>query len=346
MEEIKELVRISNEIGRFKELVQASGGNTSVKTLDEKMVIKASGFMLSEITENSGFAVLDYNKIIEFLENEMISDAEQNEKLYNNALMNSLVSFNELKPSLETGMHALLDRVVIHSHPVMVSVITCMNNGESVIRDMFSNTSPEILWVSYKYPGYHLAKELKKRISEYKNKNGVKPEIIFLKNHGLTVSSNNPRKCVEMTMNVNEKIHKYLKDNFRLEDFPEIRLEPKDKFHFSTNEIIKSFNDLRDNNVLSSFISPDDVVYCSREFVIHDKLKNFKIEENKINLIPGEGVIYPWGERESTMINEVLTTKLYIAKILSEIGKIDFLSEGDVNYIRNMESEKYRQGLN
>ena len=42
----------------------------------------------------------------------------------------------------------------------------------------------------------------------------------------------------------------------------------------------------------------------------------------------------------------MLTAKLYILSVLSKTGEVDFLRDEDVNYVLNMESEKYRQKLN
>ena len=53
MIEIKNFVEISKYAGERFDLVQASGGNSSVKITDTKMLIKASGFLLSDINENS-----------------------------------------------------------------------------------------------------------------------------------------------------------------------------------------------------------------------------------------------------------------------------------------------------
>ncbi len=48
---LKELIRISNTVGKDPSLVQGGGGNTSVKTDDaQDMYIKASGTALKDMT--------------------------------------------------------------------------------------------------------------------------------------------------------------------------------------------------------------------------------------------------------------------------------------------------------
>ena len=61
MNEIKQLIRISQFYGSDSRYVIAGGGNTSYKNAD-KLWVKASGHALATITEE-GFAVLDRNKL-------------------------------------------------------------------------------------------------------------------------------------------------------------------------------------------------------------------------------------------------------------------------------------------
>lgn len=342
MEEVKELVRISNEIGQSKELVQAGGGNTSVKTEDGRMFIKASGFTFSEMTENSGFAILDYDKIEKFFdEHNGGVDSTENESRYNQSLVESMIDSNLPKPSMEAGMHVFLHRVVVHTHPVMANIINCMKGGEKIAKELFSDIAPEFLWVDYKNPGYNLAKEIKSEVSSYEKLNGVKPKLIFLKNHGIIVSSDNSLECLKMTIDVNEKIFEYLKNNFGIERFPQIELEFKDNFHFNGSELVRQFVAKLDENkqFLSKFLIPDDAIYCS-EFSIQEDISNL----SKMTF-GNQGVFYPLNEKRATKSNEMLSAKLYILSAISKIGEVDFLKDEDVDYVLNMESEKYRQSL-
>ena len=72
-EEIKNLVNISRKIGSYPEFVQGGGGNTSVKIDDNLMVIKASGYLLKDMTKSDGFAFVNYNDINDHIKNDGIS---------------------------------------------------------------------------------------------------------------------------------------------------------------------------------------------------------------------------------------------------------------------------------
>ena len=65
MKEIKELVLISKFAGGRFDLVQGSGGNASVKRNDGVMLIKASGFLLSEVEIHKGYTYVNNKKIFE-----------------------------------------------------------------------------------------------------------------------------------------------------------------------------------------------------------------------------------------------------------------------------------------
>ena len=57
-----ELKAISKYAGMREDLVQAGGGNTSVKISDERMYIKASGCQLADVSMESGSALVNPKK--------------------------------------------------------------------------------------------------------------------------------------------------------------------------------------------------------------------------------------------------------------------------------------------
>lgn len=67
-EQIKDLERISKAAGKSPDFVQGGGGNTSVKLDDELMAVKASGYMLKDISPTDGYVVVNYKKIKEYHE--------------------------------------------------------------------------------------------------------------------------------------------------------------------------------------------------------------------------------------------------------------------------------------
>ena len=64
---LQELIKISKYAGMREDLVQAGGGNTSVKISKNEMLIKASGCQLSEVSKDYGYSRVCYSQIAEYL---------------------------------------------------------------------------------------------------------------------------------------------------------------------------------------------------------------------------------------------------------------------------------------
>ena len=66
MNELETFMRLSHQVGDRVDYTQGGGGNTSVKTDDGIMAIKASGFRLSDITPFKAYALIDYKPLASF----------------------------------------------------------------------------------------------------------------------------------------------------------------------------------------------------------------------------------------------------------------------------------------
>src|SRR3989304_2015073 len=62
-------IALSRYAGSRFDLQQAGGGNSSVKLDDHRMLVKASGFFLSEVESEKGYVVVDYPEMASLLEN-------------------------------------------------------------------------------------------------------------------------------------------------------------------------------------------------------------------------------------------------------------------------------------
>jgi rhamnose utilization protein RhaD (predicted bifunctional aldolase and dehydrogenase) len=185
------LIKISNVIGSKIEYVQGGGGNTSLKISEKEMFIKASGKFLADIRDETGFLPVDWQLI-----RDQINTCE-NEVDYSELLaVSTLVDDTVLRPSIETGFHAILDRCTIHSHSVWVNLLSCAQDGESLVRQLF----PTAIWVPYVTPGLALTKAILERIGVAKN------VTIFLQNHGIIVSGTDTNTALAMHQATTDKI--------------------------------------------------------------------------------------------------------------------------------------------
>ena len=110
MIEIKNLIEISKYAGERFDLVQAAGGNSSVKLKSDEMLIKASGFLLSDISENIGYSKVITSSVAKIVrENEILEsrDKRERELLTSQFLKNATIDENN-RPSIETLLHSLL----------------------------------------------------------------------------------------------------------------------------------------------------------------------------------------------------------------------------------------------
>ena len=208
---LKNLKALSCNVGCNVSYVQGGGGNTSVKTDGGLMAIKASGYLLKDMTEEDGFALVDYLKINDFIKilNDLISEDEYNKTI--KAQIKDIKGCPMLRPSIETGFNSLLNKYVAHTHSIYANILTCSKEGEGLSRKLFPNS----IWVEYHNPGKDLTLAMRDAIQNPGNK-----EIVFLKNHGFVVSADTFEKTLKLHEDINERIIKYfdLKKKFVVDD--------------------------------------------------------------------------------------------------------------------------------
>ncbi len=224
---IQNLSEFSKYIGGRICDVQGGGGNTSVK-YDNFMAIKASGYSLKDLTEIEGFAVMNLKLLSDFLNNEELTQAK-----FDNFLPTFITSHKYKRPSMEAGLHAIIDYdYVAHTHSAYVNIFTCSNEGKQILTDIF----PDSLWVEYATPGLDLFKKVKMSIKSEKKCS----KIIFLQNHGLIICSDDHEEIIYL----NEKVNNVLIEKFSL------------------NEFLISSN--FDKNLSENLLFPDQAIYLNK----------------------------------------------------------------------------------
>ena len=101
MNEIKNLIKLSKYAGMREDIIQAGGGNTSVKINDETMFIKSSGYQLSEMEENVGYSKVNYKKIVDYFKNNLEIKRRDEKELLENTLIEGK------RASIETFLHSI-----------------------------------------------------------------------------------------------------------------------------------------------------------------------------------------------------------------------------------------------
>ena len=337
---IKDLIDISAYAGARADYTQGGGGNTSVKN-DEKgvMLIKASGYRLKDITENTAFVAVDKNKIADYYNSVDLTvkkDYEKESAEISKSSVIALEGVETLRPSVEVGFHAVLKKYVIHTHSVYANILTCSIEGETKAAKIFNGKDFGYIFLPYINPGFELTLAMKKAIDEYVKKSGKYPEVIFMKNHGLVVNSDNIERVKALNETVNETIRNYfgLADNFRA-----VKLSKTADGFVSETPIVCDF--VKANGLTKDFLDeyplyPDQLVYLNN--ILQFSPDKLKVEDGK--------VYYNTDEKQATTLEETLAAYLFVITSVKNAGlTISKMSEKEVYFINHWEAEKYRRSV-
>lgn len=174
MVELQELRNFSAKIGSDPLLVQAAGGNTSIKR-DGLMWVKASGTWLRDAAIKDIFVPLDHISLFKALENN--DPACESCTAFVRADLNS----SNLRPSIETSLHGLVPQcVVVHVHCVNTIAWAIRRDAETVLNGKLKDFN--WIFVPYARPGLPLANAISQRL-----KPGA--DVLVLGNHGLVVAA-------------------------------------------------------------------------------------------------------------------------------------------------------------
>ncbi len=198
------LTAFSTRYGSDPELVLAGGGNTSAKE-DGVLYVKASGTALSHITKD-GFVAMDRAKLRAIMDKTYPSDDGPREQAALADLMDArLPGQGSKRPSVETLLHSLFPmRYVLHLHPALVNGMTCARDGAAWCAKLF----PDAVWIGESKPGYMLAKNCKTVLDAYHAAYGRDASLLFLQNHGVFFSADDPQTLDDMLQHVLQTLRK------------------------------------------------------------------------------------------------------------------------------------------
>ena len=202
--DIANLVTISRAVGSDDRLVQAGGGNTSVKNArGTRMHIKASGTGLRDLSPRRGYVTMAMAPLRRLLADRRIgamSDAKR-EQLVLQTMYDAVTGGPDrsARPSCEAALHAMLQRYVVHIHPIAVNAILCSKRSEQLCRDLARRGRFTMVWVPYTNPGHPLAARCRDEVAAFEDRTGGLPEVLFIENHGLFVSSESAKRAATLT---------------------------------------------------------------------------------------------------------------------------------------------------
>lgn len=336
---------ISKYAGMREDLVQAGGGNSSYKESDEKMYIKASGVQLADITNTSGYSVVNPKTITDaFLNTASIDEIseEQGKKVLEKAVISGM------RPSIETFLHSVSGKYTLHTHPILVNVLTCRKNGMEILKELF----PKALIIPYATPGIALAKIYFETFMKDGDRDTSGTTISFLQNHGLIVSGDSPEEVVDITEGIIRKIENFLNTSFlSYRRVTEIwRLFP-DRIVWKVTDmnVLQAYGKLR--KIWTYTFCPDCVVFLGKKMLeLDNKWENeiymFKEQYGNPTIIACDSEIYILSDsvKKALEIQSILSFSAQVM-LLNNGEECNFLSEREQNMLINWDAEKYRKAM-
>ncbi len=344
MNELRDFIFLSKYAGMREDLVQAGGGNTSVKIDAHKMFIKASGYQLSEISSTFGYSTVDYTVINNYFRKENFEQLGVNDE--KRIITESIVE--GLRPSIETFLHSTTNKFTLHTHPVVVNAMVTNRNTE--LLSIFPNAK----FVDYATPGIELAKKYYKVLNEISDLKTDTCGVVFLKNHGLVVTGDSVDKVIAETEHILKKIETYLGV-----DYAKYHNTTK-LFFFITNiekteDIVYLSNRVSAKRIMNNFnyaFCPDALVYLGKKILFLDGTKEkmtHKIMEHTEKYGKAKIIVY----RDNVYIRAINIKKAkeieslleFCDNVLTLNPSTTELTNEEQNIVLGLESEKYRQNL-
>ncbi|MCC6142370.1 MAG: class II aldolase [Candidatus Hydrogenedentes bacterium] len=201
---LTQLVEMSRYLGDPKRPYAILGeGNTSARIDDDSFYVKASGTSLSTI-DASGFVRVSISKVVGILDDPSAGDAE----VQQNLRAAVLDAGDTRMPSVETMLHAVLLQYpeyafIGHTHPVSTNALLCSKVAREAMSgrlcpDHIVVLGHKSVYVPYVDPGLVLAREVRDRVAQFIDEEGVLPKCIMLENHGFFALADTPKKVLNI----------------------------------------------------------------------------------------------------------------------------------------------------
>jgi len=202
---LDELVAMSQYLGApERPYVILGEGNCAAAIDTETFFVKASGTCMGTVRRDE-FVEVRRATVLELLEGSDVDDVAVERTLLDARCDHTV----EERPSVETLLHAILLGLagvgfVAHTHPVAVNSVMCSAGtveavSGSLFPDQIVYCGPRPLFVPYVDPGIPLAREINRRISTFREEEGMVPRVILMQNHGLIALGQTSRAVINAT---------------------------------------------------------------------------------------------------------------------------------------------------
>jgi rhamnose utilization protein RhaD (predicted bifunctional aldolase and dehydrogenase) len=200
---LAEIVKFSRAIGDpQRDLVILAEGNTSVRSGENRMLVKASGSNLMTAASQD-FVEVNLSVFMGLITSGPASDDDVAEMLTRATIQGSR------RPSVESLLHAVCMQVpgvnaVAHTHPTPVNALLCSDQASylqhgSMFPDQIVVMGQHPLMIPYIDPGLPLAQDVLARLGAHAREHGSPPKVIYLLNHGMFALGTNTEEALQIT---------------------------------------------------------------------------------------------------------------------------------------------------
>jgi rhamnose utilization protein RhaD (predicted bifunctional aldolase and dehydrogenase) len=266
------------------------------------------------------------------------------------------------RPSLETGFHALLGEVVLHLHPVYVNAFACMENGDQLLRD---SVTRKFEWIAYASPGQELAINVDRAVDAGSVANET--VCLLLENHGFVASGKNSATVIRATedfLQAGQDAFGVLPPALLASNPPSAELERAavllhslaterwgdQSFAVRPARLGAFFEAARNPALLETPgpLVPDDIIFSGSGIrVVTLSTLRDALDDAPAKLavaVEGVGTIL-LGRNDALLVamEETLLAHVLVRMLVAgRHGRLRTLPAEEVDYLQNMESEKYR----
>ena len=200
---LEQIVALSRALGDpALDLAILGEGNTSLRTGEGTMLVKASGASLVSVTP-ADFVELETAPLTALLDDPAADDA---------AVAQAFAPVEERtgqRPSVEAMLHAVClelggAEAVGHTHPGPVVALLCSEHAEMLATEMLFPDQIVVLgrrplFVPYVDPGLALARRVRDDLKAHVVRHGGPPNVIYLGNHGLFALGRSAEHVLQIT---------------------------------------------------------------------------------------------------------------------------------------------------
>ena len=321
--EFAALRAVSGQLGGDPLLVQAAGGNTSIKE-GGVMWIKASGTWLRDAAEKDIFVPLDLKTLTEALG----KDSPDCESC--TAFVRTGLNPSGLRPSIETSVHGLMrQKVVLHVH--CVNTIAWM-----ILKDAREKVAPLMgglnwAFVPYVRPGLQLSRAIRAAIQPETN-------VLLLQNHGLAVAGETVAEAAGLLREVVGRLRRSAQ-SFPPANLPALQQSAPEGFHAPASMNIHGF-------ALLPWAAPlacNNVYYPDHAVFLGTQMPHSPQPGSPVVVLPAQGVFVRNDAKPA--VEPMLGCLTDVFSRLSPDDELRALTLEEIALLLDWDAEKYRQSL-